>query len=242
MTGAGFLNKRLEQAKKYDDPAKQMTVREAKKIPAVKNTKYKEELVKMDLSMLSVDIEGYTKLVTNHPDEKVLARVMKLYVNEMTAAIREHGGTIISIEGDGILGAFSSSSEEGYNAQESAVRCAVTMGMLLKEVVNQKIEGFNQLPLKCRYGVDYGRVYIVRAGVKGGRKNDLIFIGKVTSTAVKIQAEADRTGYVYVSPNVHSALSSSYKEDPGWTWYRTTLKSPVGLVYYNSIEGGWGLD
>ena len=80
----------------------------------------------MNLAMLFVDIKGYTKLVQEQ-NQKKIARMMTLYVTEMGAAIKYHGGTIVSIERDGLLAAFNTKENQKYNACEEAVRCAVTM-------------------------------------------------------------------------------------------------------------------
>ena len=219
MTSQAFLDERGEQVDDYDIPGSRMEIRSEDNIPETDDVTYKE-VIRMDLSMLSVDIKGYSTMISNYSNKKVLGRAMRLYVNEMTAAIRKHGGTIVSIEGDGIIGAFSNTSEDNHNSQESAVRCAVTMATLLKKIVNEKLRSFQKPPLECRYGVDYSRTYIVRAGVRGGRKNDLIFIGDALSSAVKIQNKA-KTGYLFISYSTYENLSDAYKDpEAGWKWYR----------------------
>ena len=231
MTSQAFLDERGDRVDNYDIPGSKMEVRSEDDIPDTDDVTYKE-VIKMDLSMLSVDIKGYSAMISNYPDEKVLGRAMRLYVNEMTAAIRHHGGTIVSIEGDGIIGAFSNTSEENYNPQESAVRCAVTMATLLKKIVNEKLRSFQKPPLECRYGVDYSRTYIVRAGVRGKRKNDLLFVGEALSSAVKIQNKAD-PGYLFVSCNTHENLRDGYKNpEIGWIWHCD------GELHYMN-NGGW---
>ena len=235
MVSQSFVDGRRSRVQDYDTPAQNIEIRDGRKIPLVSGVKY-NEIVRMDLSMVSIDIKGYTKLVTDHPDEKVLARIMKIYVTEMAAAIREHGGTIVSIEGDGILGAFHKSDNEKDNPQQNAVRCVTTMSTLLKHVVNKTLRSFKQDPLNCRYGVDFGRVNIIRAGIRGEGKNDLVFIGKTTSTAVKIQNEA-KVGYMYVSKNVYSALDDHFADSETWKW--TTVNSRRFGQLYSKKTNGW---
>ena len=234
MTTRAFVDQRWERVDSYDIPGSRMEVTWDDVIPVTDEVSYGEVIV-MDLSMLSVDIKGYSAMISNYPDEKVLGRAMRLYVNEMTAAIRHHGGSIVSIEGDGIIGAFSNSCEDNYNSQESAVRCAITMATLLKEIVNEGLRSFQKPPLVCRYGVDHSRTYIIRAGVRGKRKNDLLFVGEALSSAVRIQNEAD-PGYLFVSCNTHENLRDAYTDpEAGWTWYCD------GDLHYTKNIGGWSI-
>ena len=223
-----FLDKRIARIKNYDIPAKHMwTIRE-KSIPEVEKVGY-SETIEMDLTMLSVDIIGYTDRVVNHQNKKVVARIMRLYVNEMTAAIRHYGGTITSIEGDGILGAFSSSSNSLQSSQEKAVACAITMYILLEKIVNRRIVDFQQPRLECRYGIDHGKTHIIRAGIRGRRKNDLVFVGRAASLAVNIQSLA-YPGQLLVSPNTYFGLSPQC-QDRYWGWWRFFDPS-LGSIYY----------
>ena len=155
MTTQGFVSERYARANEYDIPANKLTVREARKIPNTADELSYAEVVKMKLAIVFADIRGYTKRI-DKADSKVAARTMTLYVTEMASAIRHHSGTIVGIEGDGIIGAFADS--DSRNAQTIAVRCVVTMNTLLDFVVNKKLKSFKQEPLSYGYGADFGRI------------------------------------------------------------------------------------
>lgn len=237
MTTQGFVNERYARANEYDIQANKLTVREARTIPNTADDLSYSEVVKMNLTMVFADIRGYTKRIDGS-DSKVAARTMTLYVTEMAAAIRHHGGTIVSIEGDGIIGAFADSSSE--NAQTIAVRCVITMNTLLDYVVNKKLKSFKQEPLTCGYGVDSSQLYITRAGIRGKGKNELVFIGSAMTRVAKYQSKAQSNKMV-ISSRVYNALEDHYRDsDHGWNW--DSLTSEFGTLYQMTVNHWSGIE
>lgn len=234
MTTQGFIDQRYERVKKYDVPANQMETRSARNLPNVEDIKY-NEVVSLDIAMLFCDIKGFTKIVRNASDPKTIARIMTIYITEMAAAIRNHGGEILSIRGDGIIGAFTDSSNR--NASTIAVRCAVTMSTSLDYVVNKRLRYFNQNPLSCRWGADYGKIRMTRAGLHGGDKNDLIYIGNAINYASKF-SEIVKEGEIGISEYMHNQLENYYrKSDNGWNW--TGYTNTNYGKYYSKFLNHW---
>lgn len=242
MTTQDLINSRYDlivgrnDKKAYDIAAGTLEFRESTTIPEVSNHLKYTEIVEMHLAMLFVDIKGYTKLVQDQNPKKI-ARIMTLYVTEMGAAIRHHEGTIVSIEGDGLLAAFNAKENHKFNACEKAVRCAVTMNTLLEFVVNKRLKDIGYDTLNCRYGVDYGRVIIKRAGIRGEGKNELLFIGKATNHASKFLSIASSNELV-ISEDVYTNLSESYTDsNKGWNWSGNVSSDYGG--YRKKSVGHW---
>ena len=234
----GFVNTRYKAAKEYDNRfEKGMKIKKMKNIPSPRTVVNEgfNEMTELNLAILSIDVLGYTKRYNTGTNHKLIARVMNLYLTEMVQAVIYHDGEIISIEGDGILAGFSNS--ETSISKQNAVRCALTMSTLLKFVVNNRIKKFNQEPLKCRYGIDYGRVYLKRVGVRGEKGTDFVYIGKSTSTAVKLQLKSS-VEYLRVSQSVYEGLGQSFTDkNRGWTWEKGSAKD-IGTTYM-TYTGGW---
>ena len=232
----GFVNKRYKAAKEYDDRfIENMDIKKMEEIPSPHTVIDKgfNEMTELDLAILSVDVLGYTKLYSTNTSPKLIARVMNLYLTEMVQAIFYHDGKVISIEGDGVLAGFSGS--EADKSKQTAVQCAVTMSKLLKFVVNNRIKEFDQEPLKCRYGIDYGQAYLKRVGVRGKEGTDFVYIGKSISTAVKLQLRS-RVEHLRVSRNVYRELDQSFKDEKeGWIWKKRKSKG-IGTVYMTSVS------
>lgn len=234
MTNQGYIDTRWTRVNEYDIPASKLTTRKAQKIPNSPDEVNYSEVVIMNLAILFADIRGYTKRIDSS-DSKVAARIMNLYVTEMAASIRYHGGTIISIEGDGIIGAFADT--EKRNAQTIAARAVVTMNTILNYVVNKKLHSFQQEALGCGYGIESGKLYIIRAGVRGKGKNELVFIGSAMTKAAKYQSFAS-SNEVYISNQVYNSLEDFYKKsDEGWSW-SSVYKHDFGTLYRKSV-GNW---
>ena len=232
-----FILQRKHKIKEYDMPTTRIGVNISDKIPHLPESMAYSEIKVMNLSMIFVDIEGYSKLVSEHRNSEVIARIMRIYITEMVSAIRHHKGTIISIEGDGILAAFHRQSSDKHDSTQTAFYCAVTMSKLLKEVINPAIQGFKQHLLKCRYAIDYGRIHIARLGVPEKGKNELLFIGEPTSSVVKIQSEMP-TGFIGVTERVYKSFHADIQDVlvdwgtwNGLRWFGLLFKEERGFIW-----------
>ncbi|MFW9995507.1 MAG: adenylate/guanylate cyclase domain-containing protein [Candidatus Odinarchaeota archaeon] len=235
MTTQSYVKDRYNKVLQYDIPASQLTVRQARSIPNIPNDVGYKEVVVMDLAIVFADVRGYTKRIEG-ANPKVAARLMSIYVTEMAAAIRHHGGTIVSIEGDGIIGAFDDSGDE--NGPTAAVRSVVTMNTLLEFVVNKRLSAFQQQPLSCGYGVDHGRLHITRAGIHGEGKNELVFVGSPMTRAAKYQAKA-QGNELYISKRVYDAIEEFYRNNWGWSSTHTT---EYGTLYKMNVNHWTGTE
>ena len=75
-----------------------------------------------EVTILFVDIRGFTSYSENKPPEEVVAR-LNTYLNEMTKLIFQYGGTLDKYLGDGLMAVFGAPLElEGHAAK--AVACA----------------------------------------------------------------------------------------------------------------------
>lgn len=232
MTTQGYINNRWDRVQSYDTPTTQMNERNARIIPKTSDVGY-DDVIKIDLGVIFVDISGFSKLVDNK-SSKTVARIISLYVTEMAAAIRHHGGSILDIQGDGILGAFKESSEESHNAATTCVRASTTMQTVLHYVVNKKLRQFQQDPISCRYGMDVGQVLITKAGIRGEDKNDLVFIGNAINRAVKLQSLVE-PGYRIISNKFYKLLDAHYGSgDEGWQW--SSKNTDYGQAWYREAK------
>ncbi len=71
------------------------------------------------------DLRGFTKFSETQPVDKVIA-VVNHYLNEMTEAILDSGGTLIAYMGDGIMAVFGAPLEQDDHA-DRAMRAAREM-------------------------------------------------------------------------------------------------------------------
>ena len=86
--------------------------------------------VELDGTALFVDLRGFTPFVESHGPEDVL-RVLNQYLETSSKAIHEHGGTVVSFQGDGVMGVFGAPLAQADHA-DRALDCArslVTEGL-----------------------------------------------------------------------------------------------------------------
>lgn len=180
------------------------------------------------------------RVTQDQKDNKTVSRIMNIYVTEMAAAIRNHGGSILDIQGDGILGAFPDKADGDRNAATSCLRGAGTMASVLKLIVNKRIKQFQQDPLKCRYGMDFGKIIIIKAGIRGQDKNDLVFIGNPINRAVKLQGKT-KPSHFLSTDHFYGNLEEHYKNsEEGWSWQ--SKNTNLGIVWEKEMNKWSGLE
>ena len=234
MSTQDFINTRYARVLDYDVPANKMEERNIFSLPRVENVKYNEVLT-INASFLFCDIKGYTELVSKTSDPKTIARIMTIYVTEMAAAIRQHSGTILSIRGDGIIGAFTNSDKD--NASIIAVDCSITQSSLLNLVVNKRLKSFQQEPIYCHWGAEYGKIKITRAGIHGDGKNDLIYIGNAINYASKFSVLADKK-HLVISESLYDQLDD-FRKDSKNNWNSSKIYDQKYGNCYKKVLNKW---
>ena len=163
--------------------------------------------VELDGTALFVDLRGFTPFVESHGPEDVL-RVLNQYLETSSKAIHEHGGTVVSFQGDGVMGVFGAPLAQADHA-DRALDCArslVTEGL---PRFNRwlEIEGFDQ-----RFAIGVGLASgTLRSGNVGSTDRvEYAAIGDATNTAARLQALTREAGLTaLVAASVVERLSKS---------------------------------
>ncbi|MCZ7382552.1 MAG: adenylate/guanylate cyclase domain-containing protein [Candidatus Methanoperedens sp.] len=187
------------------------------------------EARKFQLSILSVDIVDFTKLVMsyNHKEMESLRRIQSNYLTEMTYIINDHDGVTEKYTGDGILGMFGTeSSDDLKTAVQNSIDCACTIKAVFKNVLNPYLEKENLSTLNYRIGIDCGPVIIERVGMKGN--NQLSLSGPSVNLAAKLSKLADSNS-ILIGRDIYNILLDGEKK-----YCRTVEKKwDYGYPYYN---------
>lgn len=133
-------------------------------------------------TILAADVAGYTALLQSD-EERAFARVSAL-IDQVSEAISEAGGRVVSIAGDGLIAYFDHAS--------SALRAARQFQDALAEAARSEPEDQRVL---CRVGINLGEVVI------SGEK----VFGSVVNVAARLQNIA-QPGGIIVSGPVHEAV------------------------------------
>jgi GAF domain-containing protein len=145
------------------------------------------------VTILFCDLVGFTNL-SSQIGSRLLAELLDEYLEAMSQAVFERGGTVDKFIGDAIMAMFGAPEDLSRREQaERAIATAKSMHFNLQQL-NQKwqakglsIEG-NIPHLKMRCGIHQGRAIV---GMFGGRqRKDYTAIGKVVNIAARLQTVA----------------------------------------------------
>jgi adenylate cyclase len=130
------------------------------------------------------DLRGFTRFSEHQPVEKVIA-VVNHYLNEMTEAILDAGGTLIAYMGDGIMATFGAPLEQDDHA-DRAMRAA-------REMIGPRLSTFNAwladqgYPSGFRMGVGLNTGPVMCGNVGAEQRVEYTTIGDTTNTASRLE-------------------------------------------------------
>lgn len=95
-------------------------------LPALEKIKELEDnkIYKTKLLCVAVDVINYKNLNKN-TDIEVLSKIMSEYVYGVTKIMKEYGGTLIDIQGDGIFCVLSKSNTKEWISKGFSMLCAL---------------------------------------------------------------------------------------------------------------------
>ncbi len=157
-------------------------------------------------TVLFADLRAFTRLVeTHHP--RTVVRILNQYFDEMTLAVRAHGGLVLQFVGDEIEAVF------GFplpveDHPEMAVKSALAMREGLKRL-NRRLAAQGNPTLSHGIGIHSGAVL---AGDIGSRERmSYALVGDTVNTASRIQG-LTKTYHtdIIISKTTHDLLTESY--------------------------------
>jgi adenylate cyclase len=128
------------------------------------------------------DLSGYTKITDNAPPEQIIP-LLNDYAEVIVSAIRDHGGEVLKLIGDGVLAIFTS--------EDSSRACAASISAVV--AAEQGISALNerraadQLPTTRMYvGLHIGDVFFGNIGSQD--RLDFTVVGPAVNEASRIAA------------------------------------------------------
>jgi adenylate cyclase len=163
------------------------------------------------ITILFCDLVNFTSL-SSHLEVRFLAELLNEFLEAMTKAVFEQGGTVDKFIGDGIMALFG--APKYLSSREQAQRAIATARAMHRylEALNQSwqnkgilINGqFPALQLRC--GIHQGKAVV---GMFGGRqRKDYTAIGTAVNIASRLQ-EVALPGSILVSATVASCLQDN---------------------------------
>jgi adenylate cyclase len=174
--------------------------------------------VERECTVLFTDLRGFTSFSESEPAAKVI-EVVNVYLNEMTEAVLDAGGTLISYIGDGILALFGAPIDQPDHADRALVAA--------REMLGPRLARFND------WLHEQGYEHAFRMGI--GLNSGIVMAGNVGS--------AERVEYTVIGDPVNTAsrLEGLTKDTPHMLFVaETTLQrmraTPDDLVFVDDVE------
>ena len=102
--------------------------------------------VERDCTVLFSDLRGFTSFSETQPASRVID-VVNCYLNEMTEAIQDAGGTLISYMGDGIMAVFGAPLEQPDHADRALTAATEMIGPRLAAIQRLARRAGSRAPL-----------------------------------------------------------------------------------------------
>ena len=155
-------------------------------------------------TLLFSDLRSFTT-ASELLEPEVVIEIVNRYLSIMTEAIMDHGGTLITYMGDGIMALFGAPIEQADHA-DRAVAAA-------REMVTTRLDEFNAWMQERGYGEGFrmgvgmnsGPVMVGNVGSE--RRMDYTAIGDTVNTASRIEGMTKGTPHmIFVSDSTRSML------------------------------------
>jgi class 3 adenylate cyclase len=156
----------------------------------------------LEVSILFMDVRGFTTFSENAPAAEVVARLNELY-EIVVPLITGHGGHANKFIGDGLLAVFGAPVRHSDHADR-----AVAAALAIAQDVQQHFQG----ALEVGLGVNSGSVVVGTIG--GGGRLDFTVIGDAVNTAARVESATRQTGdQLLITEATRQRLS-----DPAINW------------------------
>lgn len=163
------------------------------------------------VTILFIDLVNFTPLASQL-DPQVMATLLNDYLETMTKAVFEEGGTVDKFIGDGIVALFGapeslSAAEQVKRAIAVSRRVYLHLAQLNQQWQAQGWVGTTTIPLvKLRCGIHQGNAVVGMFG--GGQRADYTAIGLTVNLAERLQESAE-ANTILVSQSVADYLEAT---------------------------------
>ena len=152
-----------------------------------------------ETTVLFSDLRGFTSFSEGKSPDEVI-EILNEYLTEMSDAILDHGGTLISYMGDGIMAVFGAPLDQPDHRDRAM---AAAREMLAR------LERFNS---RCgrdfRMGIGINTGYTMCGNVGSARRLEYTAIGDTTNTASRLESMTKDSGYVaFVAGSTRDSLT-----------------------------------
>jgi adenylate cyclase len=160
---------------------------------------------RMDVTVLFSDIRGFTTFSEGRDPGQVL-EVLNAYHEEMTAAVMDHRGTLISFMGDGIMATFGAPIDMNDHA-DRAFAAAKEMLEIRLPTVNEWMRE-NDVGAEFQIGIGLNSGPVMAGNIGSQQRLEFTTIGDTVNTAARLEGMTKGTGHsLFVADSTRERLS-----------------------------------
>jgi adenylate cyclase len=186
---------------------------------------------RVEATVLFADLRGFTATAERIGAERVI-ELLNGYLATMSDAILDHGGTVVSFMGDGIMAVFGAPVPLHDHADRALAAA--------REMLGPRLDAFNNgLDEPLRMGVGLASGPVMSGTVGSARRVEYAAVGDTTNTASRLEALTKETGHdLHVAATTRAALRTAPADlvEAG----ELELRGKAGRVEVWTLAGGGG--
>lgn len=156
-------------------------------------------------TVLFCDLRGFTARAEGLPPEFVI-ELLNRYLTETSDAVLDHGGTLVSFQGDGIMAVFGAPLEQADHADRALAAAREIRGARLPAVNAWVGERGLGEPFVMGMGICSG--FVMSGNVGSDRRMEYATVGDTTNTAARLQGMTKETPHaVLIADSTRAALT-----------------------------------
>ena len=160
--------------------------------------------VRRESTVLFSDLRGFTSFSESLPPDTVI-EVLNRYLEEMSDAIMDHGGTLVAYMGDGIMAVFGAPLEQPDHADRALAAA--------REMLDVRLPRFNAwmeeegMGRGFDMGIGLNSGMVMSGQVGSERRIEYTAIGDTTNTAARLEGMTKGTGHqLFIADSTRQAL------------------------------------
>jgi adenylate cyclase len=163
------------------------------------------EGTRMDVTVLFSDIRGFTTFSESRDPGQVL-EVLNAYHEEMTSAVMDHGGTLISFMGDGIMATFGAPIDMSDHADRAFAAAKEMLEVRLPKVNERMRE--NDVGAEFQIGIGLNSGPVMAGNIGSQQRLEFTTIGDTVNTAARLEGMTKGSGHsLFVADSTRELLS-----------------------------------
>ena len=163
--------------------------------------------VERDATVMFSDLRGFTGLAEERPPDVVIA-ILNRYLTTMSDVILDHGGTLVTFLGDGIMAVFGAPLEQPDHAQRALAAAREMTGPALAGLNRRLADEHGLPPLSVGIGLSSGSV--LSGNVGSEQRMEYTCIGDTTNVAARLQTQTKDSGHaIFAADSVRARLPAA---------------------------------